>query len=419
LNALVHRPGGSARSRRAASLGLAGAGTIAALVIASWAGPAPGVFVSTVLVALGVLALFTASFADRRRAPFLATLELLPGRLLGATTAKLTASPSKVGSDEVSLVLAQKPLGSRPTVLRLPSEESADLVRRCLGVGAGGFGQAQWTTGPARDGFLRTFFRVAWRTLLAATIFEFVFAAREAYGLVFLTVCTGAIALAMRLTRDRDPPWIQLSARGLSGHTHRQGKLVDLHIPFAAIQSVDASARDTMVVDCAPPFGRVELDTRVRRGLRGLDLDEREHVAAQIRAAADRARRPSFFAEKRARLELLRRRDDSYAHWLSRLDGLALSLRGARDYRSVALDERDLWDAVEDPEFDNELRSAAARVLAGLEQPEVKKRISAAISAERDPAAMRRFRVTLEPEVEVAARELEELERRAAARNVG
>jgi len=149
----------------------------------------------------------------------------------------------------------------------------------------------------------------------------------------------------------------------------------------------------------------------------GIDDEERAHIVAQIQAASERVRQPSQHEEKASRLEFLRRGEhESWQVWLARLDALAQSLKGAHNYRALALDEADLWSALETPEVEPELRTAAARVLARAEEPETRQRIETTLAAERDPAALKQIRVALEPDAEEAVRELEHLERRATAR---
>jgi hypothetical protein len=230
----------------------------------------------------------------------------------------------------------------------------------------------------------------------------------------------GLCALGMRLSQGTEPPSLQLSPRGVFGYVRgADRRWKDVLIPFTDIRSVDVRQGEltgSIALDCTPPRGRVVLETRLSRGMRGVDAEELAHIVAQIRGAADRARAPSFLAEKASRLELLRRGEDTWAGWLARLDALGQSLKGAHNYRSVALDETDLWNALETPEVDAELRTAAARVLVQASQAEAKERVLATLSAERSPAAVKRIRVALEPDAEAAVRELEELERHSAAK---
>jgi hypothetical protein len=408
-----------------------------AVVLAIAAGAAPSWYMLASSIATTLIAIFAGPLVDRRRAPLDATLELLPGAVvvrdasgrvrstitarsvIGATTARLP--------EGISLVLALKPEASVPAVLRLKDEAEADEVRRALGVGPGGFGVAQWPIGPARYGAFRGLFRFGWRALLASMVFATVLFDHPTVFHAFIgqaVLYVGLAALVMRVTQGTEPPWIQLSPRGVAGHARMAGNSAEVQVPFAAIRHANVDAVGNIVLDCAPPFGEIVFESGRARGIRRVDDEERLHITAQIQAAADRAKQPSFHAEKTSRLELLRRGEDTWIAWLARLDGIGRSLRGAHDYRAIALDDRELWNALETPDMDAELRTAAARVLAQADgggaandkEGETKKRILATLSAERDPAAMKRIRVALEPDAEVAVREFEELERRGAER---
>jgi hypothetical protein len=443
MKARFHQPGGAAARRRLVCVGLVALCATFAWPLAIHAGSNPRWYALTALVMLSLVALFTALLIERRCDPIDATLDLLPGMvvvrdlagrvqailgarsIVGATTARL--------GDGVSLVLAHKPLGQAPAVLHLADEADADRVRRSLGIGPGGFGHAQWSTGPAQDGAVRTFTRVAWRVLLGLTVLFAAMGNGDTSFLLGLPVfAVGLCALGMRLTQGTEPPFVRLSSRGVTGHVRgadRRWKEVD--VGFSDIRSVEAKhagGSDAIVLDCGPSRGSVVLETRLARSLRGLDAEEVTHIVAQIQAAAERARQPSFVAEKASRLELLRRGDATWGEWLVRLDALGQSLRGAHHYRSTALDEADLWNALETPELDAELRTAAARVLvqAGGSSPDAtthderlagedaRERVLATVSAERSPLAGKRIRIALEPDAQLAALELEELERRHA-----
>jgi hypothetical protein len=427
LKALFHQPGGSAIARRRLSVGLVSACTLAAAFLALQAGPALD-WSSFVMCLTASLALFTSPLVDRRRSPFDAQLELGPGRvavrdhagrtrtslearaILGATTARL--------DDGVSLVLALQPIGTTPIVLRLPDEASADDVRRALGVGPGGVGQAQWPTGPALAGVLRGFVRIGWRAALGLMVLGALQQWGTGWGVffTFALIPLGIVALAMRLTQGNDPPRLELSRQGILGNLRgADGRWTEVRVPFGAIRSVDLkreAGAEAIVLECAPPFDRVVLPTRVTRGLRGIDAEEVAHIAAQIRGAIERARQPSLVGEQASRLEILRRGQQPWRAWLARLDALGLSLKGAHDYRAPAIDESELWSALETQEVDAELRTAAARVLAQGDPAKAIVRIESTLSAERDPAAARQIRVALESDAEVVVQELAALELR-------
>ncbi len=70
---------------------------------------------------------------------------------------------------------------------------------------------------------------------------------------------------------------------------------------------------------------------------------------------------------------------------------------------------RILWLALESPDAPTRVRAAAARVLARVDPDEAKKRVASVLACDRDEHACAVIRVALEDDVDVAARELEEL----------
>ncbi len=419
MKATFHQP---PKPNKLLTVGLVAVCAMAAMGLAMAAFEGHSLALTLPMLAFTAVALVLSPMIERRRRPLEAELELAPGRVVvrdpqtgqvravlqsrdvvGATTARL--------GDHVSLALAMKPSRSAPLLFDLEDEAEADTIRRSLGIGPGGFGEAQWSTGKSRFGSFRKVMRVLWRAGVPfSAVLPLLVLACELSGWV------GLVALVMRLTYGTEPPFLQLSPRGLWTYaTGRDGRWHEHRIPFGAIHKV-ALEGDALVLECAPPFGQVTVPMKPSRELRGLDPTERDHVVAQVSAAVDRARAPSNYIERTSRLELLRRRGDTAAAWLSRLDGLGMSLRGAHDYRAATLDEADLWHTLETPELDAEVRTAAARVLSHSTEPEAHKRISAAISTERNADAQRQIRVALEPSVEVAVHAIEEIDMRRAAR---
>ena len=138
--------------------------------------------------------------------------------------------------------------------------------------------------------------------------------------------------------------------------------------------------------------------------------EEREHLAAQILSAAARARGegppPPVLPPPLARLAP---RGETERAWLQRVDGAAASISEASAYRGNELDPKDLWLALESPDAPTRVRAAAARVLARVDPEEAKKRVASVLACDRDAHACAVIRVALEDDVDVAARELEEL----------
>jgi hypothetical protein len=112
---------------------------------------------------------------------------------------------------------------------------------------------------------------------------------------------------------------------------------------------------------------------------------------------------------------LLAPRGEGTRAWLERIDAAATSLAERGAYRRADLSPHDLWTALEDPDAPAPLRAAAARVLARIVPDEARTRIGLVLAGERDADARARIRVALEEDVDVAARELDLLERRRPA----
>jgi hypothetical protein len=146
--------------------------------------------------------------------------------------------------------------------------------------------------------------------------------------------------------------------------------------------------------------------------MRGAQPLEREHFAAQIRDAARRARgEGSPPPDVPASVAVLAPRDEAHRAWLERVDATAASLARADGYRDLGVDEGDLWTALESPDAPVPLRSAAARVLARVAPETAGPRIAEVLAREHDVGARNRIRVALEEDVDLAARQLERLDR--------
>ncbi len=128
--------------------------------------------------------------------------------------------------------------------------------------------------------------------------------------------------------------------------------------------------------------------------LGGMSPNERRILVAQLNAAIGRAH---GFGEQKseanARILLQRRPEEDGNAWLSRLHGIARSITQGDAYRRSPLSVDEVWDVLEDPDSDAELKEGAARVLAQANAPNARVRIESALSTLRDDAAQRRIRV--------------------------
>ena len=312
--------------------------------------------------------------------------------VLGASTA---ATPE----GEVLVTLALE--GRRtPTTFRLASEAQAEELRRALGIGHGGVGRLAWHMARAHGAWAGPVGRAVLAVLGVAYAALFATSSLELAVMVLgVTSQVLVIAIAAVMTDmfphllGRPPAAIEMSAEGV----RVQASYGPVTMPYAAIQDVRIEARQVVFVDVA---GREVETPRTRRGS-GMGDDAARAMRAQIVGAAARARgfgRPK--QELAQRLEQLRRdpRRESPRDWLVRLEAAGRMLSAGPGYRGQAMDPEDLWTALEDPEADDEIRAAAARVLRSAGAPEARVRIDAAMAATRDPATQERLRIALAEE---------------------
>jgi hypothetical protein len=178
-------------------------------------------------------------------------------------------------------------------------------------------------------------------------------------------------------------------------------------IPYGAILDVSAT-KDGIAILTDPRFHSGRIETRTRGSLTD---DERVHCIAQITSAVRRARglgprEPLVSGQVE---DLARGAHDARA-WLLRLDAIAQQMMSGAGYRGLAVDSTELWAALENHEADVHVRAAAARVLARTDQ-QSKKRIQTIARSARDKQTERRIRIVLDPDVDHASSELDELDK--------
>jgi hypothetical protein len=168
------------------------------------------------------------------------------------------------------------------------------------------------------------------------------------------------------------------------------------------------------IVDAKVEGAGLAIETRGGREIvpmRGALPREREHMAAQLRSGAARARGEGPLPpELPASVAVLSPRDEGRRAWLERLDATAASLSQGDGYRQSSVEARDLWTVLESPDAPPSLRAAAARILARVAPEEAGDRIAKALAMEHDPETRQHIRVALEEDVDVAARELDRLD---------
>jgi hypothetical protein len=308
--------------------------------------------------------------------------------VVGASSARTTAG--------VALALVRRGATERPLVLDFACEDDLATVRRALGLGHFAFGEVSWPT-RARTTSLQgsTLLSLAWLALAASAAFGL-----DALGCLLALVVFPVTLVALLVACVQDPrgPRVVLTAGG--------ARLTDLPpwyppICYADVLAANVDANGVVVTMKTGPVA-VPMGSSLP--------EEREHLAAQILSAAARARGegppPPVLPPPLARLAP---RDETTRAWLQRVDGAAASLSAASAYRGYDLDPKDLWIALESPDAPTRVRAAAARVLARVDPDEARTRVASVLACDRDPHACAVIRVALEDDVDVAARELEEL----------
>ena len=289
----------------------------------------------------------------------------------------------------------------RPIALELRDESDANAVRDALGIGHHGFGKVGWPTATYPQ--LRKWFPIAVIPLLFLVIHNN--KALAPYVLTGVNVFIVGLVLAVVNHRSKKklPRGVELEPRGVV----LRDPLCE--IPYRAILDVGATP-DGIWILTDPQFHQGRLDIRTRGSL---TTDERSHCIAQITAAVRRARglgpREPLVS---GQVEDLGRGGANARAWLLRLDAIAQQMVSGAGYRGSAMDQTELWEALENHEADVHVRAAAARVLARTDK-ESRKRIQAIARSARDKKTEKRIRIVLDSDVDQASSELDELDKSA------
>jgi hypothetical protein len=308
--------------------------------------------------------------------------------VVGASSARTAAG--------VALAVVRRGGTERPLVLDFTREEDLATVRRALGLGHFAFGEVSWPT-RARTTSLQgsTLLSMAWLGLAATSAFGLV-----ALGCMLALVVFPVTVVALLVACLQDPRGVRVTL------TAGGARLSDMPpwcppIRYSEVLAADVDPDGVVVMTKTGP-----VTIPMGKSL----PEEREHLAAQILSAAARARGegppPPALPPPLARLAP---RDETARAWLQRVDGAAASISAASAYRGNELDPKDLWLALESPDAPTRVRAAAARVLARVDPGEAKRRVASVLASDRDAHACAVIRVALEDDVDIAARELEEL----------
>jgi hypothetical protein len=311
------------------------------------------------------------------------------------------ASAARWGSKFV-LALVRHEERDPPMWIELDRAADVERVRHALGIGRAGLGELWFP--PQRGVFhampsrVDAIAAVGWALIVLAACLH---AIEVALALALLVVPLSLVALVLAVLPRGSP--LTLGRQGLAAPAHG--------VRLAWTDITDASLSEGAIV-VRTAAGRL-LRIPVRWGL----AIEGELVVAQIRSAVGRARGEGPPPPQMpASLAVLAPRKEANRAWLERVDAAAASFSRAKGYRHSGVDPDDLWATIEDPDAPAPLRAAAARVLARIAPQEAGGRIAEALAREHDAEVSYRIRVALEEDVDLAARELDRIDRARASR---
>jgi hypothetical protein len=308
--------------------------------------------------------------------------------VVGASTARTDGG--------VTLAIARHGSRERPLLLDFTSDADLDAVRRALGLGHLGFGEVAWPAHARRAELLRApVLAFAWFAMAVCAALD---SPTYCLALALAVLPASAVAVLVSCFGDTRGPYVALTPAGIVMSFVVAGRLAYADVTGARVDE-----------------GGVLLVTR--SGFTMIPMakslpEEREHLAAQVLSAAARARGegappPSLPAA----LARLAPHAETERAWLRRVDAAAASIGSADAYRSVDLNPRELWSALENPDAPTRVRAAAARVLARVAPDYASARIRQVLASDRSAHARSCIRVALEEDIETAAQELEDLAR--------
>jgi hypothetical protein len=360
---------------------------------------------------LGAAWLVVARLVVPRPAPRACRLVVEPGAIAVRGAGLLTqrirapevraASAARCGSKFV-LALVRHDERDPPLWIELDAAADVERVRLALGIGRAGLGELWF---PPQRGVFHTmpsavdaFAGLGWAAMVLAACMQ---ATEIALVLALLVVPLSLVAMVLAALPRGNP--LALGRNGIYAPAH------GLRLAWAEI--ADAWPRDgaILVRTVADRFHLIPM--RWGRAVEG------EYVVAQIRSAVGRARGEGPPPpETPASLAVLARREEANRAWLERIDAAAASFARAEGYRHTGVDPNDLWAAIEDPDAPAPVRAAAARVLARIAPREAGDRIALALAREHDADVSGRIRVALEEDVDLAAGELDRMDRAGGSR---
>jgi hypothetical protein len=316
----------------------------------------------------------------------------------------IVASSSSRTARGVAVALATKAMRGRPIFLEVATDKEADAIRDALGIGFCGFGTIALPTQPAgmtsTGLWARVLSAAVWLALTAAVFDEHAFAIVGA-GAYMVLFTASAIALVAFLEGGR-AGGIALDPNGLCLNLS--------HLPEIWPYVKLADARPTpngIAIDLVGHEAPITVTTR-RHWLwrEAASAEEREHMAAQIVSATQRAHGAGAVAPAVSeRVAAFAKGGLRARAWLDRLDATAAALSAGVGYRGAGFEEADLWEALENHDAPADIRAAAARVLVRVAPDAAKPRVENVLLRVRDDDA----RTCITAAVEDDAEEIDDL----------
>jgi hypothetical protein len=370
---------------------------------------------------LGIALLVVAIAARPRLRAREGVLEVTPGRVrvrAGLLSQRILATDVCAASSArtargVALAIVRRDLPARPIVLEVDDTTRLEQVRDALRLGHFGFGEISWPTRRVlRDtmGFFASILLAAgWVGMAAAAAFG---AAGVCLTLALAVIpLTGAWCLAVFLAGGSRPR-IVLSPHAFTLFDGPLERMFDSPPDRRGAHAVGYA--DVLGATVSP--GALRIETRhgpITVDARAMTYDERGHVAAQLVNAMLRAQgKGEAPPAVPSSLATLIPRDEAKRAWLERVDATAASLASGGDaYRGTPIDAAELRSALENPDAPDPVRAAAARILARVDPSEASACVARVLATERNATTRARIRIALEEDVEIAARQLDQLDR--------
>jgi hypothetical protein len=324
--------------------------------------------------------------------------------------ADVYAASAARSTNGVGVAIVRGSRNARPIVLDLPDEDGAKAVRDALGIGHFGLGILTWPTArrPLDDwtSLARVVGAATWLTIAATVFFKDLLPLTAMASMAMPVWCLLMIVHA--LSRTASGPCVVLEPLGVNVNNVGRGFYFIPYPQIAGVRVVKGVGIRLELHGAAPFMIHAKA---LRIGRRGLSHEEREHVAAQILSASQRAHGAGAAPHVvEARVADLAKGSERARAWLARIDTVAEMLTRGPGYRGAGFEETELWATLEDHDAPSDVRAAAARVLVRVAPDRAPARVESVIAAVRDEPARARIRIAIDPDVDAASAELDEIE---------